>query len=149
MAIYLNNRLIKSGDFIRTTRQYSSPQSLNNAKKKRTQHVVAIGKMHFVGVMPDKVAALYGINSWDDLLLTENGAVPAGLSPMSKISKRIKMGETVILSWAVTNRIDVYWIAGHFFAHEHAVMPIAHAEQKRIASLTIPPKVRRKRTYLS
>ncbi len=149
MAIYMNNRLIKSADFIRTTRRYSSPQSLNKAKKKRTQHVVAIGKMHFVGVMPENVAALYGISSWDGLLLTENGQVPAGLSPVSKVSKKVKLGESIILGWAVLNRLNVYWIAGHFFVHEYAVEQIADTEQKRMNSFTISPKVRRKRRYLA
>ena len=146
MAVYLNNSLIKSGDFIRSTRQYSSAQSLNRAKKKRTFPVVAIGKMHFVSGGAAKVAALYSIPSWEGLLLMSE--VPAGLTALSKISKKIKLGETVILGWALLNRLDAYWIAGHFFAHAHVVELLATREPARIKSFTIPPKVRRKRRYL-
>lgn len=147
MAVYLNNSLIKSGDFIRTTRQYSSAQSLNRAKKKETKYVIAIGRMHFVYANAVEVAKLYSVDKWEGLPLIET--VPAGLSPLSKISKKIKLGETVILSWALLNRMDVYWIAGTFFAHLQAAEQIAHTEKKRINALTIPPKVRNRRRYLS
>ena len=147
MAIYFSNNLIKSGDFIRTTRRYSSAQSLNRAKQKKTHPVEAIGKLHFVYTHQKHVAELYSIHSWEGLPLINE--VPAGLSPLSKISKQIKMGETVILSWALLNRLNVYWIAGHFFAHAYAVEAIARTEASRVSALTKPPKVRQKRRYLS
>ena len=143
MAVYFSNTLIKSGDFIRTTRIYSSAQSLNRDKKKGTHGVVAIGKLHFVRVNLDEVRNLYGVQSWDGLLLMDE--VPAGLSPLSKISKKIKMGEPVILGWALLNRLDVYWIDGHFFSHAHRVEEIAKAEPARVKALTIPPLVRKRR----
>ena len=148
MAIYIQSNLLTSGDFIRTTRRYSSPQSLSKARKRGTQHVVTIGRMHFVHAMPDKVAELYSVKSWERMPVLPRDHLPAGLTPLSKISKKIKLGETVILGWALLNRMDAYWIAGHFFAHQYAVEEIAHGEQKRLHSFTKPPKVRKKRRYL-
>lgn len=137
MAILTVKNMLTASDFIRTTRQYSSSQSLSRASKNQHKHVLAIGRLRFVNAIPDRVASLHGISSWDGLQIATS--VPEGLSPLSRISKHIGVGESVMLGWALHNRMDVYWIGGHFAARQEDAQEIATKEKKRKASFSIPP----------
>ncbi len=148
MAVYFHNSLLASADFIRTTRRFSSPQSLSRGSKRGTIQTVAIGRFRFIHTSPEQVAAFYSIPSWDGLPVITGNTVPGGLTSLNRISKKTGVGEAVIMSWALLNRLDVYWISGVLFAHLHLVQPIAQTEKERMASLTKPPKVRRRARYL-
>ncbi len=145
MAIFTVKNMLTAGDFIRTTREYSSAQSLSRAGKNRHKDVLAIGRLRFVYALPDSVAQLHGIKSWDGFQVISGVEVPEGLRPLSRISKQIGVGESVMMGWALLNRMDVYWIGGHFAARQEDAQLIADKEKKRKAAFTIPHEKRKKR----
>lgn len=145
MAVYFQNTLLASGDFIRITRKYSSAQSLSRARKRGTAQIVAIGRMRFAHTTPEQVAALHAIGSWQNLqVITE---VPGGLSSLNSISKKIGVGEAQMISWAVFNRIDVYWIGGTFFGNQQLLKAIADGEKQRMNSFTMQTKKQLEQMY--
>lgn len=145
MAIHIVNDLLAGGDFIRLTRTYSSAQSLSRAHRKGLQPLLSIGKLRFAQCSSQHVANLYGVSSWQDIAV--NNKVPEGLSPLSRISKKIGVGESAMLAWAALNRMEVYLIGGYFAARLNEAKAIADGEQKRKATHTKPPKKRHRRKY--
>lgn len=143
MALFIVKGLLSAADSIRTTRRYSSAQSLSRAAKNGNYHVLKAGRLRFVHAMDNEVADLHGVNSWEGLPTVDQ--LPAGVVAVSRISKKIKVGEAVILGWALLNRMDAYWAGGHFVARHEDADAIAQHEKKRKASFTQPPRVRRKR----
>ena len=143
MAILTVKNMLAAADYIRTTREYSSAQSLSRAGKNRHKHVLAIGRLRFVHAIPDTVASLHGIRSWDGLPVVDGQSVPEGVRPLSRISKQIGVGESVMLGWALLNRMDVYWIGGHFVARQEDAQLITDSEKKRKASFTLPHEKRK------
>ncbi len=143
MAILIVKNMLTAADYIRTTRKYSSAQSLSRASKNNHKRVLSIGRLRFVNATHDSVSALHNVNSWEGLPTITT--VPEGLSPLSRISKNIGVGENVMLGWALLNRMDTYWIGGHFAARQEDAQQIADTEKRRKASFTIPPVKRKKR----
>lgn len=142
MAVYFHNTLMPSGDYLRTTREFSSLQSLSRARKKGRAPVIVIGRFRFAHSTPEATAAFYGLPSWDGLPLITGNQVPAGLATLNKVSKLAKVGESQMLSWALFNRIDIYWIGGTFFARAGDARQIALAENARKAQFTKPKQKR-------
>lgn len=147
MALFIVKNMLTTADCIRTTRRYSSAQSLSRAVKNGSYHVMKAGRLRFARAMDSEVAALHGISSWEGLPAVSE--MPAGVIAVSRISKTIKLGEVVILAWALLNRMDAYWVGGHFVARFEDALSIAQHEKKRKASHTKPPVVRKKRRYLN
>jgi len=149
MAIYIVNDLLSTGDALRTGRGFSSAQSLHRSGKNGHTHVVKIGRMHFLGWTAVSVAEFHNISSWQGLNTITQQHLPGGLCSLKSAGKKAKVSPAQIIAWAAVNRINVYWVSGHFFTHLQPVQEIVSTEQKRIASLTKPPKVRRRRTFLT
>lgn len=116
MAIYFHNTLLPSGDYLRTTRKFSSLQSLSRARKHGRAAVISIGRLKYAHSTPEATAAFYGVASWEGLPAITGDHVPASLTALNKVSKLAKVGEALMLSWALFNRFDVYWISGVLFA---------------------------------
>ncbi len=148
MAIYFHNTLLPSGDYLRTTRKFSSLQSLSRARKHGRAAVISIGRLKYAHSTPEATAAFYGVASWEGLPVITGDHVPAGLTALNKVSKLAKVGEALMLSWALFNRMDIYWIGGTFFARADDARQIALAETARKEQFTKPPKQRRRRRYL-
>ncbi len=146
MALYFCKNYLTAGDYLRTTRQYSSAQSLSRASKNGRQRVHFIGGLSFVAGNSADIAALHGISSWEGLNVIET--LPEGLDTLSRISKKVGVGEAVMLGWAMFNRMDVYWVGGHFAARLEPASQIAKHEKQRKATFTKPARPRRKGTYL-
>lgn len=147
MAVYFQNTLVSISNYLKETNLYSSPQSVSRARKKGTLKAtgVTVGEIFFVEMAPEISARLLLLPGWEGLPTVSTAQIPAGLTLLSRISKRIGMGEATILTWAVINKLDVYWVGGFAFAN------MAKAEE--LAALTrqqqaiVKPKVKRKTRY--
>lgn len=135
MALYICKNLLTTADYVRTASgNYSSVQSLLRAGKNGHVRVLSISGLRFVGATHDSVQQLHDIKAWESLPTVSYIQLPEGLEALSRISKNIGVGESAILGWALLNRMDAYWIGGHFAALSNEAQQIAATEKRRKAS---------------
>jgi hypothetical protein len=133
MAVYFHKTLIRSADYIKVSKHFSSVKAIRRSHKKGTfRFGQDVGGIQMVDNFQKNVSRFYGIRSWEGVLTVPNGKSMDGLTPLSRIRKITGNNEQLILSWAMLNYIDVYWAAGTFFANLHAVEQCAKAQKELI-----------------
>ncbi len=130
MAIYFQNTLVRTADFLKTSKRYSSSQSLSRAKKKGHIALKNVGSLVFAPGTAQQTAELYSVASWEGLRVIDAEKLPGGLTAINRIGKAIGVGEATIIEWGLFNRLDLYWVAGTFFANLLQAQSIAAASKK-------------------
>lgn len=137
MAVYFHKTFIRSSDYIKITRAYSSVDAVRRAQRNgNLRNGQIVGGIQMVHSDNYYVNQFYGVRSWEGLLTIEQKNVPEGLLPVSRIRKIIGSSEQMILAWAMFNYFDAYWVAGTFFANLQKVQQ-CYNEQKELLSKPI------------
>jgi hypothetical protein len=137
MAVYFHKTFIRSSDYIKITKAYSSVDAVRRAQRNgHLKNGQIVGGILMVNSHNYYVNQFYGVRSWEGLLTIENQKVPEGLMPVSRIRKKIGISEQMILAWAMFNNFDAYWVAGTFFANLQKVQQ-CYNEQKELLSKPI------------
>lgn len=146
MALYFHNTFVLAADYLKISNRHSSPQSFWRAKKNGVIKPVAIGGLQFMDAFPAEVAMLYdtvGLNSFATVPPDHN---VAGLALLSSISKAVGVNEAKVMVWAISQRMDVYWIAGKLFGDLQVASRLAAEEKAHIAvAQKLKPKRRVRR----
>lgn len=130
MAIFFQNTLVRTSDFVKISPRYSSVQSLWRAKKNGKVTVVTIGGLHYSPLPSEAVSMLYYLPNWHGLNIIGYEHIPPTVATLNHISKKIGVGEAVIIQWGIFNRLNVYWVGGTFFANPDEVAKIAASGPK-------------------
>ncbi len=88
---------------------------------------------------------LYGTQDFDGFTHFPANQNLAGLTGLSYISKLVGVNESKVLIWAITQRIDIYWIAGKIFADLQAASRLASEEKAQTVAnqaLATKPRLR-------
>lgn len=136
MALFIVNTFITAADYVRTTPYYSNTSSLWRAIQNGHQPARHVGGITLIPMPPESVAKVYGISTWQGLAVTEH--LPAGLEVLSTVRKKTGIPEATILGWAQLNRIDAYWVGGHYATTTEKVQLLAKEEKIRQVNLNIP-----------
>ena len=110
MAVYFQNTLVSTSDYLKETHLYSSPQSVWRARKKGTLKTTGtmVGDVFFLEVPPPVSAQLLLLTGWEGLPTVTPAQIPAGLTLVSRISKSIGRAKPpylpgqLLISWMYT-----------------------------------------------